>query len=233
MPLKLRRTLSMEDLQNASDDEMDVLLSPSDSSIKLLEECANNGTSQRERIFPFSLITDDTTSRPRPKPNAPIIVPVEMPESDDFFLHGPQAPILKIEGPASDNRINGSCPSISSNDFQSTIPRSKSVRFEEPEEFGGGSESQDHVRNVQAQVNHVTQTMKDNIGRLLEREANLDSLADFTDQLHCSGDIYRQSTEHLRRKLWWRQQKTRLVLTAVFIFCTILLIVPLISKLLQ
>ncbi|ODM96341.1 Vesicle-associated membrane protein 8 [Orchesella cincta] len=157
-----------------------------------------------------------------------------MPESDDFFLHGPQAPILKIECSANDNRINGNCPSISSNDFQSAVPRSKSVRFEEPEELdGGGGESQDRIRNVQAQVTQVTQKMKDNIGRLLEREANLDSLADLTDQFHYTGDIYRQSTEHVRRKLWWRQQKTRLVLTAVFIFCTILLIVPLISKLLQ
>lgn len=174
MPLKLRRTLSMEDLQNASDDEMDVLLSPSQSPTKVgvgtsSEPTAlpHNGTTQRERMFPFSLIADEssTTSRPRPKPNAhPIIVPVEMPENDDFFLHGPQAPILKVDsGSANSATENGtrihmnggaSVSSSSTNTYQAIpIPRSKSVRFEEPdddyEEIGSG---RDRINSVQTQV---------------------------------------------------------------------------------
>ncbi len=176
MPLKLRRTLSMEDLQNASDDEMDVLLSPSQSPTKVgvgtLSEptaLSHNGTTQRERMFPFSLIADEssTSARPRPKPNAhPIIVPVEMPENDDFFLHGPQAPILKVDsGSATSTTENGTRThmnggaSVSSSSSTSTyqaipIPRSKSVRFEEPdddynEEIGPG---RDRKNSVQTQV---------------------------------------------------------------------------------
>lgn len=176
MPLKLRRTLSMEDLQNASDDEMDVLLSPSQSPSKVgvgtfsePTALSHNGTTQRERMFPFSLIADEsssTTSRPRPKPNAhPIIVPVEMPENDDFFLHGPQAPILKVDsGSVTSTTENGSrvhmnggasISSSSKNTYQAIpIPRSKSVRFEEPddefnEEIGSG---RGRINSVQTQV---------------------------------------------------------------------------------
>lgn len=172
MPLKLRRTLSMEDLQNASDDEMDVLLSPAQSPEKVVtaaEETAPatpscNGTSQRERIFPFSLIADESAFRPRPKPNAPpIIVPVEMPDSGDFFLHGPQAPILKIDGSSSvtgDTRTNARDSTTSSPHSYPSIPRSKSVRFEEPddEEFKDGDcerGSRDRINSVQTQVEHA------------------------------------------------------------------------------
>jgi len=188
MALKFRRTLSMEDLVNASDEEMDDLLSNS------LREDTNNShlVNQSQRN------TNGHTTPSQYHHNQPvsseairngmrvgtILAPgIDSPENDDFFLHGPQAPILNLNNadltPDYDQNHRQSLPNNSS-EGTTNLPRSKSVRFQEPE----ANSAVDPLKKVRNQVTEVTEKMRDNVSRLLDREANLDSLADLSDQVN-------------------------------------------------
>jgi len=104
----------------------------------------------------------------------PIIAPgIDSPENDDFFLHGPQAPILNLDNADLAQEID---PRDHQSASSTSLPRSKSVRFEELDE-------KDRLKRVKGQVYEVTEKMRDNVARLLDREASLDSLADLSDQV--------------------------------------------------
>lgn len=158
MSSKYRRTLSLEDLVNGSDDEMDELLCQGASS--------KVGTNSGNKIY-----NNSTSPYTPPVENGtrvgPIIAPNDSPEYD-FFLHGPQAPILNLDNTSTTLEIDVNQKSASST---INLPRSKSVRFQEPE------------RKVRDQLDEVTGRMKDNVARLLDREANLGSLQDLSDQV--------------------------------------------------
>jgi len=209
MTSKYRRTLSLEDLVNA-DDEIEGLLSPEES---------NNTVTEDSRSNHYHHLSSNSSNGIR---GGPIIaLGRDSPENDDFFIHGPQVPILNLDSENSVVEIEGESSSIPK------LPRSKSVRFQEPE-------VDDRIGRVRGQqVGEVTDRMKDNVARLLEREASLGSLQDLSDQLQYSSDIYRQSSEHMRRKMFWRQQRGRMVIGAVIIFGIFLLVIPVITKLLQ
>lgn len=49
--------------------------------------------------------------------------------------------------------------------------------------------------------------MKQNIDRLLDRDAGLNNLMIRADDLETSASTYNQTTKQLRRKYWWKNTK--------------------------
>lgn len=173
MTSKYRRTLSLEDLVNGSDDEMDELLCQSGSS-QLNKMNENGKSSFNPSHHPY---IPSSNAMKNGMKVGPIIAPgVDSPENDDFFLSGPQVPILNLDNAdmtqEMDMDTNMNSTSVSSTN---NLPRSKSVRFQDPDD--------DHLKGVRVQVDQVTDRMKDNVQRLLQREANLGSLQDLSDQV--------------------------------------------------
>jgi hypothetical protein len=177
MALKFRRTLSMEDLVNASDEEMDDLLSNSlreTNSSRSQQNIVGNG--QQQPAGPYSQQVSSGAIKNGMRVG-PILAPgIDSPENDDFFLHGPQAPILNLNNTDLTQDVEQSAVSANG------IPRSKSVRFHDPQDEEVHN-NKDPLKKARSQVHEVTDKMRDNVSRLLDREANLDSLADLSDQV--------------------------------------------------
>lgn len=66
--------------------------------------------------------------------------------------------------------------------------------------------------SVQAQISGVTDAMRDNVGRLLERGDQLDQLSTRSEHLASTADSFRTSAVRLRRNVWWQNTKGRLVI---------------------
>lgn len=66
--------------------------------------------------------------------------------------------------------------------------------------------------SVQAQISGVTDAMRDNVGRLLERGDQLDQLSARSEHLSSTADSFRTSAVRLRRNVWWQNTKGRLVI---------------------
>jgi len=207
MALKFRRTLSMEDLVCASDEEMDDLL----QNCRTENEVRSNGGEKIRSHKTFPDISPD--------------------ESEDILFQSPNVPILSLddsnENSQADDVLSPMSTTSNNAGAGSSLPKSKSVRFQDL------PEDSDKIKQFRNQVDEVKGVMRDNVTRLLDREANLDSLADISDQLNYTSDVYRHSSEHLRRKLWWRQQRSRLILGGVIVLCICLIFIPVMTKLLN
>lgn len=60
---------------------------------------------------------------------------------------------------------------------------------------------------LHGQVKEVVGVMKQNIDRLLDRDAGLNNLMIRADDLETSASTYNQTTKQLRRKYWWKNTK--------------------------
>lgn len=66
--------------------------------------------------------------------------------------------------------------------------------------------------SVRVQIAEVTDAMRDNVGRLLERGDQLDQLQDRSQGLATSSDQFRTSANRVRRNAWWHNTRTKLVI---------------------
>jgi len=88
----------------------------------------------------------------------------------------------------------------------------------------------DKLTNVAAGVSAATDAMRANASRLLQRGEQLEALSARSHTLAATSDSFRASSGRLRRRVWWQDTKTRLVLAAVLMVLLLLVLVPIIVK---
>ena len=74
---------------------------------------------------------------------------------------------------------------------------------------------------MRVQIAEVTDVMRDNVGRLLERGDQLESLQDRSDNLATTSDQFLASSTRLRRNMWWQNTRTKIF---IFIFVVLILL---------
>jgi hypothetical protein len=68
--------------------------------------------------------------------------------------------------------------------------------------------------------------MRDNINKVSERGARLDSLQDKTDNLATSAQGFRRGANRVRKQMWWKDMKMRICLGVGICVLLIIIIVP-------
>lgn len=68
--------------------------------------------------------------------------------------------------------------------------------------------------------------MRDNINKVSERGARLDSLQDKTDNLATSAQGFRRGANRVRKQMWWKDMKMRMCLIVGIIILLVIIIVP-------
>ena len=68
--------------------------------------------------------------------------------------------------------------------------------------------------------------MRDNINKVSERGARLDSLQDKTDNLAVSAQGFRRGANRVRKQMWWKDMKMRMCLIVGIIILLLIIIVP-------
>jgi vesicle-associated membrane protein 4 len=68
--------------------------------------------------------------------------------------------------------------------------------------------------------------MRDNINKVSERGARLDSLQDKTDNLAVSAQGFRRGANRVRKQMWWKDMKMRMWLIVGIIVLLLIIIVP-------
>uniref|UniRef100_A0A0G4F9L3 V-SNARE coiled-coil homology domain-containing protein n=1 Tax=Chromera velia CCMP2878 TaxID=1169474 RepID=A0A0G4F9L3_9ALVE len=84
------------------------------------------------------------------------------------------------------------------------------------EKFGGRS-GHSSLERVETELEGVTELVRSNIGKVMQRGEMIDSLVEKTDLLKHSAGAFRYSARGLKRNMWWQQVKAYLVLTAVLL----------------
>lgn len=88
---------------------------------------------------------------------------------------------------------------------------------------GGKDAKSSKMDEVQKNIDSVTSSMRDNIGKVLDRGEKLDQLAEDTDRLNASSKDFRNNSRKLKRKLQCDDLKMKLLMVAgCLVVCLIL-----------
>ncbi|KAF2116875.1 synaptobrevin family protein [Lophiotrema nucula] len=94
----------------------------------------------------------------------------------------------------------------------------------------GGAQAQQNGNHrtaaLQAEIDSTVGIMRDNINKVSERGARLDSLQDKTDNLAVSAQGFRRGANRVRKQMWWKDMKMRMCLIIGIIILLVVIIVP-------
>ncbi|KNG50257.1 snare protein-like protein Snc2 [Stemphylium lycopersici] len=91
---------------------------------------------------------------------------------------------------------------------------------------GQGQNGNHRTAALQAEIDSTVGIMRDNINKVSERGARLDSLQDKTDNLAVSAQGFRRGANRVRKQMWWKDMKMRMCLIVGIIILLIVIIVP-------
>jgi hypothetical protein len=76
------------------------------------------------------------------------------------------------------------------------------------------------------EIDSTVGIMRDNINKVSERGARLDSLQDKTDNLAVSAQGFRRGANRVRKQMWWKDMKMRMILIVGIVILLVIIIVP-------
>ncbi len=127
-------------------------------------------------------------------------------DDDDDLLRDHSAPAPALVGDVGSGRgreeerqklLGGDLDDDEDEDFFLTGPRM-------------GSATTTALGGLQQQVREVTDVMRDNVGRMLDRGDRLDELHARSEGLNAASDQFMAHSRRLRKKMWWEDTRTKL-----------------------
>ncbi|KNC98416.1 uncharacterized protein SPPG_06120 [Spizellomyces punctatus DAOM BR117] len=83
---------------------------------------------------------------------------------------------------------------------------------------------------VQNQVDEVIGIMHNNIEKVMARGERLESLQNKTDDLQQGALQFKRGATKVRRQMWWKDLKLKLIIAAIVIVILIVIIVPVVKS---
>ncbi|KAJ6564927.1 synaptobrevin [Mycena vulgaris] len=88
-----------------------------------------------------------------------------------------------------------------------------------------GSHGTPKTAAIQAQIDDTVGIMRDNIMKVTERNERIDALQEKTEHLAESAQGFRHSANRVRKKMWWKDMKMRLIIgAAIAVIITIIVV---------
>ncbi|KIM80166.1 hypothetical protein PILCRDRAFT_822686 [Piloderma croceum F 1598] len=97
-----------------------------------------------------------------------------------------------------------------------------------PGQTGGGSGNA-KTAAIQAQIDDTVGIMRENITKVAERGERLDSLQDKTDNLAVSAQGFRRGANRVRKNMWWKDMKMRLIIGVAVTIIIIIIVVSIVK----
>ncbi|KAJ7653292.1 synaptobrevin [Mycena polygramma] len=93
----------------------------------------------------------------------------------------------------------------------------------------GGSQGTAKTAAIQAQIDDTVGIMRENITKVAERGERLDSLQDKTDNLAVSAQGFRRGANRVRKNMWWKDMKMRLIIGGALAVIVIIIVVSVVK----
>ncbi|XP_020573920.1 vesicle-associated membrane protein 721-like [Phalaenopsis equestris] len=102
-------------------------------------------------------------------------------------------------------------------EFGSKLKEHMQYCMDHPEEIN-------RLAKVQAQVSEVKGVMMENIEKVIDRQEKIDVLAGKTENLRYQAEGFRQGGNQLRRKMWLKNMKIKLIVLAIIVALIIIIV---------
>ncbi|EXX67114.1 synaptobrevin [Rhizophagus irregularis] len=80
------------------------------------------------------------------------------------------------------------------------------------------------TQQIQKQINDTVGIMRENINQVAQRGEALDSLHDKTENLSVSAQGFRRGANRVRKQMWWKDMKMKIIIAAVIIIILVAII---------
>ncbi|KDN37539.1 synaptobrevin, partial [Tilletiaria anomala UBC 951] len=99
-----------------------------------------------------------------------------------------------------------------------------------PSSAGGERQGAGNTKTaqIQAQIDETVGVMRDNINKVNERGENLNSLQDKTDNLAVSAQGFRRGANRVRKQMWWKDMKMRIILIVGILILLGIIVIPIV-----
>ncbi|KAJ2683377.1 Vesicle membrane receptor protein (v-SNARE) [Coemansia spiralis] len=99
-------------------------------------------------------------------------------------------------------------------------------RDEAPQGSYGGPHSKGH--EVQQEIDKVVGIMNENVQMVMGRGENLKDLEGRTGQMNDGAAQFRRNAADVRKTMWWRNMRLRLIVAGVVVLLVIVIVVPIV-----
>ncbi|KAB5590867.1 Synaptobrevin/VAMP-like protein [Ceratobasidium theobromae] len=82
---------------------------------------------------------------------------------------------------------------------------------------------------IQQQIDDTVGIMRENITRVAERGERLDVLQDKTDNLAVNAQGFRRGANRVRKNMWWKDMKMRIIIAIGVVILLVIIIVPIVK----
>lgn len=94
----------------------------------------------------------------------------------------------------------------------------------------GAAPSNNRTAAIQAEIDSTVGIMRENINKVADRGARLDSLQDKTDNLAQSAQGFRRGANRVRKQMWWKDMKMRMWIALGIVILLVIIIVPVVVQ---
>ncbi|XP_012276512.1 vesicle-associated membrane protein 4 isoform X3 [Orussus abietinus] len=85
---------------------------------------------------------------------------------------------------------------------------------------------EDMLFNVKIQIQEVTDAMRENVKKVMERGEKIEDLQEASDRLSLAGNEFREAARRAHRKAWMQNVKSRIIvigITVTVVLCIVVL----------
>ncbi|KAI9339787.1 synaptobrevin-domain-containing protein [Zopfochytrium polystomum] len=91
------------------------------------------------------------------------------------------------------------------------------------------SAEDDKIDRVQREADVVLNIYRDNVAKMLERGDALTTLHEQTVELNVEAKKFKQSSEEVKNKMWWKNMRMTLILIAVCVVLALVILFPILK----
>ncbi|TNY21321.1 synaptobrevin [Rhodotorula diobovata] len=95
---------------------------------------------------------------------------------------------------------------------------------------GGSGGKNTKTAQIQQQIDDTVGIMRENITKVAERGERLDALQDKTDNLAQSAQGFRRGANRVRKQMWWKDMKMRILIAVGVALLVVVIVVPIVVK---
>jgi len=81
---------------------------------------------------------------------------------------------------------------------------------------------------IQKKIDETVEVMRDNLKSVAVRGERLDTLQDKTENLSVSAQGFRRGANKVRKQMWWKDMKMRIIIAVTIIILLLIIILPIV-----
>ncbi|CAK9821019.1 Syb [Anthophora plagiata] len=106
----------------------------------------------------------------------------------------------------------------------------ENMLFNRPSTSSEDTQADGKMDSVRLQIREVTEVMRENVQKVMERGERLEDLQEASERLNMTGNEFRATAKKAQQRAWLQNFRTRIILVTITVTVVICIIVSIVVK---